>query len=87
MSSVRRPPPALSDWEVNRERFTDEALAPYEGQWVAFSRDCKRIVASAPDLLELDQRVISAGEDPNHVCLEFVPVASDETWPGGAEFG
>jgi hypothetical protein len=49
-----------------------EQLANYEGQWIAFSEDGKQIVAAAPDLLELDQRVEAAGKDPENVGLEFI---------------
>jgi hypothetical protein len=78
--------PPLTEREINRDRFTEEQLRPYESQWVAFSRDCARIVAGAPDLLELDRKVLAAGEDPEQVCLEFIP-ATDENWPGGVDFG
>jgi hypothetical protein len=72
MSTVKRPLPELSEYEKNREKFTTEQLAPYDGQWVAFSMDGKRIVAAAPDLFALDQKVVALGENPEEVGLEFI---------------
>lgn len=84
MMKLSVPLPELSEYEVNRAAFTLEQLLPYDGQWVAFSHDGRRIVAAAPDLLELDQRVIAAGEDPEQVGIESVHLSG--TWVGGAEF-
>jgi hypothetical protein len=78
--------PELSEYEKNRMLFTAEQLQPYEGQWVAFSLDGKRIVAAAPDLLDLDQRIKDAGENPENVGLEFIN-HHPELWLGGVEFG
>lgn len=83
-TSLKPVQPALSQYDTNRERFTVEQLQPYEGQWVAFSLDGSRIVAAAPDLLELDQRVNAAGEDPEQVGLEFIDLRPIRL--GAAEF-
>jgi hypothetical protein len=76
----------LSEYEKNRQQLTVEQLALYEGQWVAFSLDGKRIVAGAADLLELDRKVVEAGENPEEVGLEFIDQSS-EIWLGGVELG
>jgi hypothetical protein len=77
MSTTKRPLPPLTEYEKNRDKFTAEQLAPYDGQWVAFSMDGSRIVAAAPDLLELDKKVIELGEDPEQVGLEFIDQSPD----------
>lgn len=86
MSTVKRPLPPLTEYETNRDQFTIEQLEPYNGQWVAFSMDGKRIVAAAPDLLELDQKVVAAGENPENVALQFIDLSPDIS-PGGGQFG
>jgi hypothetical protein len=72
MSITRRKLPELSEYERNRQLFTTEQLLPYNGQWVAFSEDGKRIVAAAPELLETDRLVTAAGEDPERVGFEII---------------
>jgi len=56
----------------NRAAFPVADLAKYRGQWVAFSMDGRRIVASAPDFLELDAVLLAMGEDPERVALEYI---------------
>jgi hypothetical protein len=56
----------------NRAAFPAAELAKYRGQLVAFSLDGRRIVAGAPDLVELDARLLAMGEDPEQVALEYV---------------
>jgi len=73
--------PAIDLYESNRQRFTPVELAPYVNQWVAFSLDGQRIVAAAPSLLVLDQRLATLGEDPQQVGLEFL---SDEDNSAGS---
>ena len=64
--------PQFSEHEQNRQRFTAEELIPYKDQWVAFSLDGKRIVASADDLIELDRRVRAQGDPISDVGLEYI---------------
>jgi hypothetical protein len=52
---------------------TPEELEQYRGNWIAFSADGSRIVASSPTLAGLDARVRAAGEDPEQVVLERIP--------------
>jgi hypothetical protein len=56
----------------NRAAFPAADLANYRGQWVAFSIDGRRIVASAPDLVELDTLLLAMGENPEQVALEYI---------------
>jgi hypothetical protein len=62
---------------------SNDTLQKYDGQWVAFSEDGRRIVAAADSLLELDQLIIAAGENPELVGLERIE--SDDTLLGGGE--
>jgi hypothetical protein len=66
----------LSEYDQNRQQFSPEQLAPYGGQWVAFSLDGKKLVAAAPDLLQLDNRLQELGTSTEAVWLEMM--AADE---------
>src|SRR5438045_4767109 len=65
----------------NRSAFPATELVKYRGQWVALSGDGRRVVASAPDLVELDALLGTMGEDPEQVALEFIDV--DESFVTG----
>jgi hypothetical protein len=67
----------------NRSAFPVAELAKYRGQWVAFSSDGRRIVASAPDFAGLDAVLLALGEDPERVLLEFID--TDEGFLTGPE--
>ncbi len=62
----------LSTYEQNRTKFPLEELRKYAGEWVAFSKDGSRVVASAPTLLALEERLIAKGEDPQSIALERI---------------
>jgi len=62
----------------DRLAFPAAELVKYRGQWVAFSGDGRRVVASAPDLVGLDALLVARGEDPEQVALEFID--SDESF-------
>jgi predicted RNase H-like HicB family nuclease len=57
----------------NRAAFPPEELLKYEGKWVAFSPECKSIVAAHEDVEELAKLVEDAGFDPQDVWFEGVP--------------
>jgi hypothetical protein len=44
----------------------------FRGQWVAFSSDGRRVVASSDDLETLEALVIAAGEDPEQTAYERI---------------
>jgi hypothetical protein len=67
----------------NRSAFPEAELVKYHGQWVAFSGDGQRIVAGAPDLIELDAVLRKMGEDPEQVALEFLD--TDDGYVTGPE--
>jgi hypothetical protein len=52
---------------------TSAELEQYRGNWIAFSADGSRIIATSPTLAGLDARVRAAGEDPEQVLLERIP--------------
>ena len=57
---------------LNRARFDPALLAPYIGQWVAWSPDSSRIVAHADDIDKLYALVAEAGEDPRQCPIEGI---------------
>jgi hypothetical protein len=60
---------------------TPQEIEQYRGNWIAFSADGARIIASSPTLAGLDARVRAAGEDPEQVLLERIP-GSDSIYFG-----
>jgi hypothetical protein len=56
----------------NRAKFPLDELQKYDGQWVAFSADGARIVASAETLDELERQLAAAGENAEELGLEQV---------------
>jgi hypothetical protein len=70
-------------YRENRAKFPLAELAKYQGQWVAFSLDGARIIASSEDLGTLDKLIIDAGENPEQVALERMD--REEIYLGGAE--
>lgn len=76
--------PELRLFDQNRMQFTDDQLRPYDGKWVAFSLDGRRIVAATADLEQLPHLVNAAGEQISNVELEYIDL-SDDIFIGGAE--
>ena len=70
-------------YRENRARFPLAELAKYQGQWVAFSLDGARIIASSEDLGTLDKLIVERGENPEQVALERIDL--DDVCLGGAE--
>ncbi len=71
------------EYRENRARFPLSELAKYRGQWVAFSLDGRRIIASSADLATLDKLVVAANQDPEQIALERIEL--DDCCLGGAE--
>lgn len=72
-------------YRENRANLPLTELRSYQGQWVAFSLDGRRIIASSPDLAALDKLILDAGQDPEQVALERIE--QDDVSLGGAELG
>jgi len=52
---------------------TPEELEQYRGNWLAFSADGSRIIATSPTLADLESQLREAGEDLEQVLLERIP--------------
>ena len=61
---------STSVYRENRARFPLDELRKRDGQWVAFSADGVRIVASAATIAELTKQVCAVQEDMRDVVLE-----------------
>jgi hypothetical protein len=67
-------------YNENRNKFPEEQLEPYAGQWVAFSLDGTRILAAGKDLEEAMAKLEASGIDlPNAVWCHLDPPDVD-TW-------
>jgi aryl-alcohol dehydrogenase-like predicted oxidoreductase len=76
----------MSTYETNRAMVPTETLNQYAGQWVAFSRDGRRIVAGADSIAELASMLRSLQLDLSDVALERIERDSLVIDMGAAEF-
>ncbi|MBI3468135.1 MAG: hypothetical protein HY000_34445 [Planctomycetes bacterium] len=76
-------PGRMESFLSNRSRFPISELATYRGQWIAWSPDGTRIVASSEDPEKLDDLVQAAGEDPSQCVVTGIPDL-DATLGGGS---
>jgi hypothetical protein len=60
-------------FNVNRNKFTYEQLAPYAGQHVAWSTDGTRIVAHHTDFEGLFAAVLQSGLSSEEVVFSYIP--------------
>lgn len=63
----------MREYLRNRQNFPLDQLAPHAGEWVAWSPDGARIVASSKNLADLDNLIRAAGEDPEQCPIEGIP--------------
>src|SRR5262245_36145847 len=63
---------SVAAYREQRQRIPAAELAKHTGKWAAFSRDGRRVVASAKDLQKLEKKLVDAGEDPQTFVYEFV---------------
>jgi len=75
----------MKTYRQNRARFSMNDLKPYDGQWVAFSADGRRIVAHGDSIGQLSERVGAACEDLQEVVLERIEIETGDVQLGGAE--
>jgi hypothetical protein len=73
----------LKEYRHNRALFQLSELLKYNGRWVAFSVDGRRIIASSHDLGILDNLIVAAGENPEQVALDKNEL--EDEYLGGAE--
>jgi hypothetical protein len=83
--SIEEHPMLTQEFLQNRQRFPHEELEKYRGQWVAFSADGRRIVAGAPTLEALHQRLEAAGENVQQLWFEGIPGPDDDISLGAEE--
>jgi hypothetical protein len=69
----RLDPPDISLFFQNRPRFPADQLAQYSGQYVAWSPDGLRILASGETMEAVEEKLVAAGIDPSQVIGDFVP--------------
>jgi hypothetical protein len=77
--------PSTKVYRENRAKFPPEELRKHDGQWVAFSADGQRIVASATTIGELSNQVTAVQEDLRDLVLEHIAMESTEINLGAAE--
>jgi hypothetical protein len=65
----------MQEYTKNRLRFPLEELARHAGEWVAWSPDGTRILASSRDPELLDDLIRAAGGDPEDCVVEGIPEA------------
>lgn len=70
------------EYRDNRARFPHAELAKYQGSWVAFSSDGRRIVARGETVEQLEQQIAAEGGDGQDVVLEWLPGADEDSVPG-----
>ena len=83
MADVKELCVITQQYRTNRDRFSEADLLQYRGRWVAFSADGCRIVASGETVEHLEEQLASAGENPQHVVLEWLAGSEDESLIGG----
>jgi hypothetical protein len=66
-------PPGFEQANQNRATFPLDELARFRGQYVAWSGDSTRIVASGPNIPDVEARLAAAGIDPSQVIYEYIP--------------
>lgn len=73
----------VQEFLKNRSQFPPDELLKYAGKHVAWSPDGKKIIASADDLLTLDQAVKASGYPVEECVVSAVP-ATDALIGGGS---
>jgi Family of unknown function (DUF5678) len=72
-------------YRENRASFPLVELRKFAGQWVAFSADGLRIIASAPTIVELTGRLREGKHEVRDVVVERIESETDEINLGAAE--
>ena len=63
----------LSQFHKNQQSYPPEDLLQYSGQYIAWSPDGSRVIASDKDFLKLDDTVKAMGYDPSKTLISTVP--------------
>jgi hypothetical protein len=59
----------------NRRNYPAEELDKYDGQYIAWSWDGSRILASAPEREQLWDKLVQLGVNPHRVVFEYIELA------------
>jgi hypothetical protein len=73
----------MQQFVKNRLAFPPDELARFAGQYVAWSPDGTRILASDEDELRLDATLKHAGYDTSEILVAFVPDPDEVILGGG----
>jgi hypothetical protein len=65
-------PPGFEHFHQNCNNFPPDELAKYAGQYVAFSGDGTRILASGDTMEAVEEKLVAAGIDPSQVVGSYV---------------
>ncbi|HXG09573.1 MAG TPA: DUF5678 domain-containing protein [Gemmataceae bacterium] len=63
----------------NFNKYPAEELLKYAGQYVAWTLDGTRILASGSDELEMEERLKEMGLDPSRVVGMYIPTPDQST--------
>ena len=74
------------EYRNNRAQFIRAELVKYQGAWVAFSADGRRIVARGETVEQLEQEIAARGENSQNVVLEWLPGTEDDSLLGAGEW-
>jgi hypothetical protein len=83
MSTPVEPSVISQEYRANRARFPGAELVKYQGTWVAFSADGRRVVGSGDSLDRLEEELATMGEEAQGVVLEWVAGPGDDSLLGG----
>jgi hypothetical protein len=72
-------------YRTNRASFPATTLGKYQGSWVAFSADGRRILASAESVDRLEDELAGMGKEAQGVVLEWLAGSEDDSVLGGGE--
>jgi hypothetical protein len=72
-------------YRTNRARFPRAELIKYQGSWVAFSADGRRVVASGATIDRLEAELAALGEEAQGVVLEWLAGPEDDNLLGGGD--
>ena len=63
----------MQEFRKNRAAFPRAELAKHRGEWVAWSPDGTRLVATSRDPEAIDDLIRAAGQDPENCPITGIP--------------